>query len=512
MKKFSKKLIPYRLIVNIFASILMGVVTFSSFIPEEEVIEPEIFQLAFIMALVAIIVSYALLSVYQFLYYKCSGYELRENEIVCVKGVLFKKKSIVEYKKIHAVNSKQNIIEKMFGISVLQVDSGSTNTAHNAEIQIIEDDNVVSELMRVIKAKQNNEEVQVINESSLDDNKEATNLKEANEIIESVYKFDSKRKAIYSALQVAWILVGGIAALIVGLFAMIVLVVLREMDLPMLLIILAGVLVVFILLSVFSFVVGLIASLIAYYDFKLVRTKNNIEVSYGLFTKIHNTFKYNKIKAIRVTQSIIQKIFGFVTVKVEVIGYTVQTNNENQASSTGMLIPLCKKSELNDILNNLLPNYIPEERQVKSNAYVPFISYHFLFSFASLALVQVMLAIFLVYYSYVEVLLIVSLIMWAIYIVYMSIVLIDRKLAQLNSGYSLTDGKLCIHRGSLVKEIIVMRKQNIIGIDAKTTHFRSKKNIYTYKIHFRTNASTNTVTVLNINKNEGDKMYELIRY
>ena len=153
MKKFSKKLIWYRLVVNIFLSLLFGFVTFSSFLPDEgESVEQDTLRLAFIVAFVAVIVSYIILAIYQIFYYKCSGYELKEKEIVCVKGVLFKKKSILEYKKINAINSKQNIIEKIFSISKLQVDSGSTNTAHTAEIQIIEEDSIVKDLMKVLKS------------------------------------------------------------------------------------------------------------------------------------------------------------------------------------------------------------------------------------------------------------------------------------------------------------------------------------------------------------------------
>lgn len=511
MKKFSKKLIPYRLIVNIFASILIGFVTFSSFMPEEDVeIDPDTLRLAFICAVIAIIVSYAILAIYQVLYYKKSAYELREKEIICIKGVLFKKKSILEYKKIHAINSKQNIIEKMFGLSVLHVDSGSTNTAHSSEIQIIEEDKVVKELMRIIKAKQNDEDISNVNVSISKQEEQSNEV--LNNNLESIYNFNSKRKAIFTALQAAWVLVGAAVTIFVGVLFMIMLVILRELDLPTLFIIFGATIVITIVISLFSFVLGLIGSLIMYHDFKLLRNDNNIEVSYGLITKIHNTFKYNKIKAIRITQSIIQKLFGFVSVKVEVIGYTVQSNNEDQSYSTGMLIPLCKRSEVNTILENLLPNYIPEERQFKSKYYFPFVSYHLLFSLISVVLVQTALTIFLVYFNFLNELLISSCVLWILYAIYLLIMLLDRKLAQKNSGFSLKGGELCIYRGSLVQEIIVVRRQNIIGIDAKTTHFRSKKNIYTYTIHFRTNASTNTTTVLNLDKSEADEMRKLIRY
>ena len=509
MKKFSKKLIWYRLVVNIFLSLLFGFVTFSSFLPDEgESVEPDTLRLALIVAFVAVIVSYIILAIYQIFYYKCSGYELKEKEIVCVKGVLFKKKSILEYKKINAINSKQNLIEKIFSISKLQVDSGSTNTAHTAEIQIIEEDSIVKDLMKVLKSKQNNEIV--YQEPSINELEESNNI--SKETDESIYDFNSKRKAIYTALQIAWVIVGGIIALFFGLIVMTILVFLKELDLPALLIIFGASLAILIVVSLIGFVFGLIGSLIAYYDFKLIRNKNDIEISYGLFTKISNTFKYNKIKAIRINQSIIQKLFGFVTIKVEVVGYTVQSGDENKAYTTGMLIPLCKKSEVNKLLDNILPDYVPLEKKNKAKKYFPFISYHLLFSFIVFVLVQIILIVFLTYYDYTNELIITSGVLSGVYIVYIVILMLERKLAQFNSGFSLKNGKLCIFRGSLVEETIIMKKQNITGIDAKTTYFRKKHNIYTYKIHFRSNAETNTVTILNVDKTEGNEIYDLVKF
>lgn len=507
MKKFSKKLIYYRLIYGIFVALMVAYFVFSTFIGEEEEISIEMMELALKFSFIAAIVTYIILVIYNILYYKMSGYQLQENEIVCVRGVLFKKKSIVEYKKIHAINSKQNFIEKLFKLSTLQIDSGSTNTAHSAEIQIIEDQTVVESLMKIVKAKQNNEQIE-------ESDKEINSLEEQknNEIIKSIYDFSSKRKTIYVLLQIANLFV--IFTIITILLGIILatLCVLKQIDMPTFLLIIGVACLIFIAIDFLGFVFGLIGSLLNYHDFKLIRTKNNIEVSYGLLTRVNNSFKYNKIRAIRITQSLIQRIFGFSSIKVEVIGYTVATNNENQAYSTGILVPLCKTKEVNYILENLLPNYIPEEKEYKAKDYKAFYSHYLIFAAISVLAIQIILFIALIYYKLLFALLISSLVLWLVFIIYSAIVLIDRRLAYKNAGFNLKDGKLTIFRGSFTKEIIVMRRQNIIGIDSKTTYYRKKKNIYSYKVHFRTNAFSNTISLLNLDKSEGDEMYKLIRY
>lgn len=507
MKKFSKKLVYYRLIYGIFVAFLVYSFVFSAFIGEEEEISMEMMQLATRISLISSVIAYIILIIYNILYYKLSSYELKENEIVCVRGVLFKKKSIVEYKKIHAINSKQNFIEKMFKLSTLQVDSGSTNTAHSAEIQIIEDELIVEELMKKIKAKQNGEELSINiydSETIIEQNN--------NETLKSIYDFTSKRKVIYTLLQICAIVVVSIISIILLAIVLGVLRILNQVDTSTFLMIIVIAILIFVIIEVIGFIFGLIGSLLAYHNFNLIRTKNNIEVSYGLVTRVNNSFKYNKIRAIRITQSLIQRIFNFSTIKVEVIGYTMASNDENGSYGTGLLVPLCKTSEVNSILNELLPNYIPEEREYKAKEYKPFYSYFLIFSIIVAAFVQIALIVVLGYYNLLSILLLSSIILWGVYLIFIAIVLIDRRFAYKNAGFTLKDSKLTIFRGSFTKEIIVMRRQNIIGIDSKTTYFRKKKNIYSYKVHFRTNSFSNTVNLLNLDKIQGDEMYKLIRY
>ncbi|MBO5926278.1 MAG: PH domain-containing protein, partial [Clostridia bacterium] len=131
MKKFSKSYVYYHLVVDfIIIFFIMLCFTTEMFLDSEEEFDflthlPEIIT----VFLVLFVIAYALKTLYSILYLNASGYQLKENEIECKRGVLFKKRSILDYKKIHAVNKKQNLIHKIFKLAVLTLDSGSTNTA-----------------------------------------------------------------------------------------------------------------------------------------------------------------------------------------------------------------------------------------------------------------------------------------------------------------------------------------------------------------------------------------------
>ena len=124
------------------------------FLNEES--NPEDIAAAIPFFVIGYIVIYLCFIVYRILYYRSSGYELTDNEIKCNRGVLFRKRSVLDYKKVHAINKKQNIIQRIFGIAILTVDSGSANTSHQAEITIIEKNTVVDALLGELNSLKEN--------------------------------------------------------------------------------------------------------------------------------------------------------------------------------------------------------------------------------------------------------------------------------------------------------------------------------------------------------------------
>ena len=109
MKRFDKGYVYYSLLSNLFSSFFVVFVFLQElFIDEEAGVENIIAALPIFA--IAMAVVYLVLTAYSIMYYRTSGYELAEREIKCKRGVLFRKRSVLEYTKIHAVNKKQNII------------------------------------------------------------------------------------------------------------------------------------------------------------------------------------------------------------------------------------------------------------------------------------------------------------------------------------------------------------------------------------------------------------------
>ena len=132
MKRFDKGYIYSNLLSDLVGSIVIFLFFFEEIFFEEEP-NMEMIVAAIPFFLIALAVIYLCFIAYRIAYYRTSGYELTETEIKCKRGVLFRKNSVLEYKKVHAINKKQSLFHRFFGIAVLTVDSGSTNTSHQAE-------------------------------------------------------------------------------------------------------------------------------------------------------------------------------------------------------------------------------------------------------------------------------------------------------------------------------------------------------------------------------------------
>jgi uncharacterized membrane protein YdbT with pleckstrin-like domain len=355
--------------------------------------------------------------------------------------------------------------------------------------------------MHKIKAKQNNENIEDF-------------VEETNEEKENLYEFNSKAKLIYTFLNtLGTLIVCFIIAIFIGIFSDFLASNLEpEENMSALTFLLMGIgILLLVVLSVtLAFV---IVSFVQYHDFKIYNNKNEIQINYGLLTKHQNSFKLDRVKGIRIKQGLIKRIFGFVSIDLEVIGYSNTTTQNNQNTPTiGVLIPLCKYKDIDMYLDKILPDYKPLERKNDAIKFIPFISYGLIFSSLIIGLILLSLTILLGYYCLWQILLIIVGGVLASYILIFIIIGIDRWFAYKNNSLNISDEKVTIYRGGFTREIAVVLKSNIIGIEKITTYHRNKDGIHSYLIHFKSNAQTNTIRVDNIDLNVYNELLNIMKY
>ncbi len=490
MKRFDKGYIYSSLLLDLFSSFVISFAIFGdSFLDEDT--NTEIIVAALPIFVVAFALFYLCFVAYRIMYYRTSGYELTENEIKCKRGVFFRKRSVLDYAKIHAINKKQNLIHRIFGIAVLTVDSGSANTSHQAEITIIEKEKTVDALLNELNALKKNG-VRA-DENAIE--KEEMLLSDS----DSLYSFTSKKKMLYTLINIAS------TAFFTALFCVLAIIVLGVCKLMLqrdflgswgqyflyaVLITVGAMLII----SVISFIGCMIHSFVGYYNFSITKRDNNIQISFGLLDKHTNVFSFDRIKAVKISQGLVQRMLGFATIKLEVIGYTSDTGSDSV--ELGVLVPFCKYDEINEILGKVLPGYIPDEKQTKAVSLFPFVSWFLLIfgiitGITLIGTVSVMAALSVP----ASVTSAVTLSAFGAAVLVTALKLLSAALSYQTNGISVNNGKITVYSGGFIKNVTVFMAKNLISVENVTTPLRKKKGISSLVMHLKTNAQSNEVKV-----------------
>lgn len=492
MKKFSKNYLYYHLIADFFSALVLGLVFIDALLIEneaEEVVGFNAKALPFFIG--GILIVYGALILYRVLYLRFGSYTLSKNEIRVTRGVFFRKNSVLDYSRMHAINKKQNIIQRLCGLSVLTVDSGSANTSVSAEVVIYESTDEAQRLLSILKAKKNGASEEEVTEAPTE-----VILPKGEEII-----FSSAKKFVYSLLNIA---TAAFSLLAVCLFALAVYFCL----VPVLHGLLEGGIFYFLVpallvalialvgISAITFLASILQAFVGYYGFRILKGAADLEISYGLLTRHTNTFGYDRIQGVIIRQGIIQRIFGYATLQLEVIGYHEGGSDQNEGTLVGILLPLIAMREIEPVLSELLPAYLPLPRKHRAVRYFPFVSWTSLFITVGYALAafftffamrafgaqamafSIMCVLFVLSYAVVE-----------------GVHLFGAYLAYKNAGLAISGDRITLYGGGYIRRVTTVLCKSLVAVEEVTTPMRQKQGIYTAVLHIRTNAQTNEIKV-----------------
>lgn len=489
MKRFDKGYVYASMLSDVFSSLILVFVFLEDlFLGEETTSEDAVAALPLLAgAFVAVYIGFI---VYRILFYRTSGYELTDKEIRCHRGVLFRKRSVLDYQRVHAINKKQTLFQRLFGIAVLTVDSGSTNTAHQAEITIIEKAETVDALLSALH--------------TLKEGGTPAPTPAQEEVLlsdrDSLYRFTSKKKLLYTFINIVstaffTAVFGVLAILVIGLCKLLLqldgLGTWGEYFLVALLITVGATL----LFSLFSFIGCMIHSFVGYHNFAITRRGNDIQISFGLLERHTNTFSYDRIKAAKISQSLVQRMLGFAAIKLEVIGYMNDSGN-NEGAELGVLVPFCRYAEIGEILGRILPDYVPDNKQTKAVSYVPFVSWFagILSVVTGVVLLQALLPLGLFHVSPSVIVTVAVSVVGAAAIVF-AVKALSALLSYKTNGLAVKDGKITVYSGGFTKTVTVFLAKHLIAVADVTTPLRKKRGITSLVLHLKTNAMSNEIKV-----------------
>lgn len=369
---------------------------------------------------------------------------------------------------------KQNALQQIFKISKLSLDSGTTTTSMKSEIDITTTKSLIREIHETI-----------------------LNKKELSLEKESKYKLKLSNKFLYIFFN--WYF----EMIIISSFQLIIFFLLDFIFGWSKLLILSKTLFI---ISVGYFFLQVIKYLISHHKFRIKVNEKSLYLSYGLFTKVHNTVPLSKVKAVIVEEGLLKRLFKLCTIKIEVIGIAEADN-----SNINVIVPLCRRNNANKYIKELIDeSYIIEKPLYKSNKHFKYYFFNY-FYLSLLGNVYLSFNIFgfssIFKYSKIYSLWF-FLIMLLLSILY---ILLTGKLKQKNQGLYFDKSKIVIHNSTFNKTATVIQYRNIIAIELKHTKRRIKDNVCSYAIHYYNHNFISKITVELLEDNIQDKLREYIK-
>ena len=169
-------------------------------------------------------------------------------------------------------------------------------------------------------------------------------------------------------------------------------------------------------------------------------------------------------------------------------------------------------SEVNNYLAEILPDYIPLEKDGKAKEFKVFMAMPTIITAIVLGLILLCVSplFLLINDPLLIVIIICSFIL--VFIVLELCYLLNALFKYPQQSISISDDKITVYSGGITRVATVIKKENLIAIEDVTTYHRAKKNIYSYSIHFHTNALTNVVRVEHLDLELRDKLLKLLKY
>ncbi|WP_096155885.1 MULTISPECIES: PH domain-containing protein [Bacillus] len=421
-------------------------------------------------------------------------YWVEDGELRIEHGVFVKKKRFIPLERIQTIDTSAGIIQRMFGIVKLQVETaGSGNEAEAVMTAVTKEDaaHLKELLLMKNKARETDEEQEVVH---LDEHGEV--VLQPEKVIEeeqSTYRVTWKDLLIVGSTS------GGVGVVLSGVIAFTTQI---EQLLPMervfnqfgeLLqtsIIFISTIIFFVLLV--SWIISIGLTMLRYGNFHVVKKEDKLIVSRGIIEKKQMTIPLGRIQAVRISQNIIRQPFGLATVYVESAG-----GSSGEGDTSTILFPLVKLRDVAGLLSQFTPDYnlrsnvngVPKRSFLRYNIklVVPavlisgVVSYFFApYGFISFILIP--LALLLAFFRYKD------------------------------AGWYSSEVDLQLSYRVLSKNIVLVKKRRMQCFDLVESFFQRRRKVVTIATAVKSSWGSKYFKVVDVDKKHGEQLYQWYSY
>ncbi|MFP7494995.1 PH domain-containing protein [Terribacillus saccharophilus] len=283
-------------------------------------------------------------SLFAFLYWYRFTYRMEQDELRIESGIFVRKKRYISKHRIHSVNTSANILHRLFGLVKLEVQTAGGGKEAEGVIPALSKEDAAG-IQEFVKKREVD-----LNQDSIEDHEGKVHV--------------PGRKLSFPRLLAAAATSGGTGIFFGFLFAII-----QQVDNVVDVNIYSSLLDWLVgksLLLAITFVIGslavtwmvaMIGTILKYCFFDINKQGNELFIQRGLLEKKEMTIPLHRIQAVKIEENIFRQPFGLLAVSAEIAGG--EAGKDDKSTST-ILFPLLKKSELLGFLEEFLPDYIVE--------------------------------------------------------------------------------------------------------------------------------------------------------
>jgi putative membrane protein len=290
--------------------------------------------LGWYLAGIGVIVFFIL--IYGIISWYCFTYRVEDGELRIEHGVFVKKKRYIPIERIQSINLTSGLIQRMFGLVKLQIETAGGGFEAEAVLSAISKDEA-NRLQKVISNFKNDQNAEI-----------------EEPIQGPTYKLSGKELLIAASTS------GRIGVVLSAVFAFLSqfdeLIPFEELfDKFQIIHNLTFVFIAFMLTIglVTVWLAAVIGTVIQYGQFTLEKRENELHISRGLIEKRKIILPLERIQAVRITENLIRQPLGYATVYVESAGSAA----EKETDFSTVLFPLVKKEKIKDLLETFTPDY-----------------------------------------------------------------------------------------------------------------------------------------------------------
>ncbi|GAA0713384.1 hypothetical protein GCM10008904_27620 [Paraclostridium ghonii] len=415
---------------------------------------------------------------------------IKDNEVHYYKGIFSKETLIIPKKSFKSMDISQDLIEKLLSYKIVKIESPSKDFSID-DIKMSLNNEQIDILKSFSLNDLNNEyinDVNKVNEGSvLNNTKDNEKYKEIKE-----KKVETKKLFIYGFtsfnLFVALIFIFNILGKLDDLVSSDYLLdmidgAFKNNSKGMSIILIA------VGLLIFLIILKLIASVyyvIKYYNFNLLKDKNNIKITYGFFSTKEFSFKNNNIKLIKIKSNPVRQFLNMYELNLIIKGYTGEGNEKI------IMYPIGSLNEINEVIKEFIPEW----------------SFKGIGNGIGKGKISILIKPVLLIFSISIVCYLIFKTQWVWFInLTIILTLIDSALKIRNLNISVDNKKVKVINGGLFRTIHILRGRDIQSVEFKTNPIQSKNNVGKITIDYYSELSEE-IKIIYMNKHYVEQLIE----